>query len=119
MFPKSLIYIGLEKVGYQPAAVKQFSIPLAHISVSTGNLDFYNVHWEKLHTKFFLQNDGDKKLERMGIILADALQSYQIDKKTAEKYKITNLAQFKDPNIAKLFDSDGNGKANLTACNPG
>ncbi|MDJ0799630.1 MAG: glycine betaine/L-proline ABC transporter substrate-binding protein ProX [Calothrix sp. MO_167.B12] len=119
LFVSEIINIGLQKIGYQPAAVKQLSIPLAHISVSTGDLDFYSVHWEKLHTKFFLQNGGDKKLERVGIILADTLQSYQIDKKTAEQYKITNLAQLKDSNIAKLFDSDGDGKANLTGCNPG
>ncbi len=29
--------------------------------------------------------------------------------KTAEKYKITNVEQLKDPKIAKLFDSNGNG----------
>ncbi len=34
--------------------------------------------------------------------------------KTAEKYKITNVEQLKDPKIAKLFDSNGNGKADLT-----
>ncbi|OLT68771.1 hypothetical protein BI334_30540 [Moorena producens 3L] len=27
--------------------------------------------------------------------------------------------QLKNPKIAKLFDSDGDGKANLTGCNPG
>ena len=69
--------------------------------------------------KFFLQNGGDQKLEKVGVIIADALQSYQIDKKTADQYKITNLEQLKNPKIAKLFDSDGDGKANLTGCNPG
>ena len=42
-----------------------------------------------------------------------------IDKKTAERYQITNLAQLKDPQLAKLFDTDGDGKADLTGCNPG
>lgn len=119
LFVSEIINIALQKLGYQPAEVKQLSVPLAHISVSTGDLDFYSVHWENIQNKFFLQNGGDKKLERVGIMITDALQSYQIDKKTAEKYNITNISQLKDPKIAKLFDSDGDGKANLTGCNPG
>ncbi|NEN96523.1 MAG: glycine betaine/L-proline ABC transporter substrate-binding protein ProX [Moorea sp. SIO3I7] len=119
LFVSEIINIGLEKVGYKPAAIKQLSIPLAHISVSNGDVDFYSVHWQNIHKKFFLQNGGDQKLEKVGVIIADGLQSYQIDKKTAEQYKITNLGQLKDPKIAKLFDSDGDGKANLTGCNPG
>lgn len=47
------------------------------------------------------------------------MQGYQIDKETAETYQITNLGQLKDPQIAKLFDSDDDGKVNLTGCNPG
>ena len=42
-----------------------------------------------------------------------------IDKATAEKYKITNIDQLRDPRLAKLFDHDGDGKADLTGCNPG
>ena len=49
----------------------------------------------------------------------DAAQGYLIDKKTADAYKVTNIAQLKDPKIAKLFDADGDGKADLTGCNPG
>ncbi|MBA2042113.1 glycine betaine/L-proline ABC transporter substrate-binding protein ProX, partial [Escherichia coli] len=48
-----------------------------------------------------------------------AAQGYLIDKKTADQYKITNIAQLKDPKIAKLFDTNGDGKADLTGCNPG
>jgi glycine betaine/proline transport system substrate-binding protein len=47
------------------------------------------------------------------------VQGYLIDRKTAEQYNITNIAQLKDPAIAKLFDADGDGKADLTGCNPG
>ncbi len=50
--------------------------------------------------------------------LLTAAQGYLIDKKTADQYKITNIAQLKDPKIAKLFDTNGDGKADLTGCNP-
>ncbi|MEM0980047.1 MAG: glycine betaine/L-proline ABC transporter substrate-binding protein ProX, partial [Cyanobacteria bacterium P01_H01_bin.58] len=43
----------------------------------------------------------------------------KIDKATADEYGITSMEQLQDPEIAALFDSDGDGKANLTGCNPG
>ena len=49
----------------------------------------------------------------------DGIAGYQIDKKTADKYQITNIKELKNPEIAKLFDWDKNGKANLVGCNPG
>lgn len=42
-----------------------------------------------------------------------------IDKKTAEQYHITSIDQLKDPQIAKLFDTNNDGKADLTGCTPG
>ena len=54
-----------------------------------------------------------------GYLVNGAAQGYLIDKKTADQYKITNIAQLKDPKIAKLFDTNGDGKADLTGCNPG
>ncbi|MEZ9794638.1 glycine betaine/L-proline ABC transporter substrate-binding protein ProX, partial [Vibrio splendidus] len=54
-----------------------------------------------------------------GQYVSGAAQGYLIDKKTAEKYNITNIGQLTDPKIAKLFDADGDGKADLTGCNPG
>lgn len=58
---------------------------------------------------------GDKKFYREGVFVNGAAQGYLIDKKTADQYKITNIAQLKDPKIAKLFDTNGDGKADLTA----
>ena len=119
IFVTEIVNIGLEKLGYTTEAVKELDIPVAHISIGNGDIDFYGVHWQKLHEKFLRESGEDEKIERLGVIIADAAQGYQIDKNTADQYKITNLEQLKDPNIAKLFDSDGNGKANLTGCNPG
>lgn len=62
---------------------------------------------------------GDKKFYREGVFVNGAAQGYLIDKKTADQYKITNIAQLKDPKIAKLFDTNGDGKADLTGCNHG
>lgn len=118
IFLTEIMNIGLEELGYKTDA-KQLDVPIVHIAVSNGDLDFYSDHWEKLQNKFFIENGGEKKFQRIGIAIDNALQGYQIDKETANKYKITNLEQLKNPKIAQLFDSDGDGKANLAGCNPG
>ena len=119
LFMTEIVNIGLEKLGYKTATIKQLSIPLAHTGVSNGDLELYGYHWEKLHTQFFEKSGGEQKLKRVGVLVPNILQGYQIDKKTAEQYNISTIDQLKDPEIAKLFDSDGDGKANLTGCNAG
>ncbi|NEP57636.1 MAG: glycine betaine/L-proline ABC transporter substrate-binding protein ProX [Symploca sp. SIO2G7] len=117
-FQQEIVNIALEKLGYE-LEVKQLEPTTLHVALGNGDLDFFSSHWEKLYQGFFDNSGGEEKLERVGAIVTNTLQGYQIDKKTAEQYKITNLQQLKEPKIAKLFDSDGDGKANLTGCNPG
>ena len=52
-------------------------------------------------------------------LMCAILAGYLIDKKTADQYKITHISQLSDPALAKLFDTNGDGKADLTGCNPG
>ena len=119
IFATEVMNFGLEKLGYEVKPLKAVTVPIGHISVANGDLDFYGTHWRNLQKKFYLESGGEDKLERIGNSIDNALQGYQIDKKTADKYNITNLEQLKDPKIAKLFDSDGDGLANLTGCNAG
>ncbi|NEO81369.1 glycine betaine/L-proline ABC transporter substrate-binding protein ProX [Moorena sp. SIO4G3] len=118
-FQTQIVNIGLEKLGYEIEEPKEISYPIIYVSVANGELDYSTINYEISHREFFNNAGGTKKLERVGVINSDVIQGYQIDKKTAEKYNITNLQQFKDPKIAKLFDTDGNGKANLIGCDPG
>jgi len=118
-FITEIVDIGLEKLGYEVKGQKQLNVPAMHIAVSNGDLDFAGTHWEAAHQEFFDNNGGEEKLERLGTLVSNSTMGYQIDKKTAEKYNITNLSQLQDPKIAKLFDSDGDGKANLIGCTAG
>ena len=118
-FQTDIVNIGLEKLGYTIKQPKQIEYVTAHLALGNGDLDYTAVHWDIGHRPFFEQSGGEQKLERIGVITSDLWQGYQIDKKTADKYNITNLEQLKDPKIAKLFDSDGDGKANLIGCNSG
>lgn len=118
-FQTEIVNIGLEKLGYQIEKPKEIDYPAIYLSVANGDLDYSVIGAEKAHQGYFNNAGGEKKLEGVGVLTPDVIQGYQIDKKTADKYNITNLGQLKDPKIAQLFDSDGNGKANLIGCNPG
>ncbi|MBY6088918.1 glycine betaine/L-proline ABC transporter substrate-binding protein ProX [Maritimibacter alkaliphilus] len=54
-----------------------------------------------------------------GTIGGGGINGYLIDKATADEYGIKDLSALADPEIAKLFDNDGDGKADLMNCDPG
>ncbi|NEQ73751.1 MAG: glycine betaine/L-proline ABC transporter substrate-binding protein ProX, partial [Okeania sp. SIO2C9] len=119
LFQTEVVNIGLEKLGYKVKKPKEIYYPAIYISVANKDLDYSVVYYQPWHKKFFENAGGEEKLEGVGNLTPNGNSGYQIDKKTADKYNITNIEQLKDPEIAKLFDSDGDGKANLVGCNPG
>ena len=118
-FQTLLVYRALEKLGYEVLPIKEVEYPTMHVALSNGDATFMADHWNPQHADYFKNAGGKDKLSREGVFSANAAQGYLIDKKTAEKYKITNIEQLKDPKLAKLFDTDGDGKADLTGCTPG
>lgn len=118
-FQTLVVMKALEALGYEVKPIKEIEYAAGHIAVANGDATFMADHWDPLHVDFYNKAGGDEKLYREGVYSDGALQGYLIDKKTADKYGITNIAQFKDPKIAKLFDSNGDGKADLAGCNPG
>lgn len=119
IFPHDVIAIGLERLGYKVKPALEADYPPLHLAVAQGDADYMATEWIPTHEAFFLQAGGDDVMERVGTYITGAGQGYFIDKATADAHDITNLGQLADPEIAKLFDSDGDGKANLTGCNPG
>lgn len=118
-FQTEIVNIGLEKLGYKTQKIKELDYSAMYVAIANQDLDFTAAHYVRGHVEFFENAGGSQKLERLGNIVDTVTQFYQIDRKTAEEYNITNLEQLKDPNIAKRFDSDGDGKANLIGCNTG
>jgi glycine betaine/proline transport system substrate-binding protein len=118
-FQTELVMKALEALGYAVKPIKEVEYPTAHIAIANGDATFMADHWNPMHADFYKNAGGDAKLARKGVYSDNAAQGYLIDKKTADQYKITNIGQFKDPKIAKLFDADGDGKADLTGCTPG
>ena len=118
-FQTLLVSRALAKLGYDVLPIKEVEYPTAHIAVANGDATFMADHWDPLHADFYRNAGGDAKLSRTGQYSPGAAQGYLIDKKTADAYKITHIDQLAQPDIAKLFDTNGDGKADLTGCNPG
>ncbi|MFG0834399.1 glycine betaine/L-proline ABC transporter substrate-binding protein ProX [Aeromonas bivalvium] len=109
----------LGELGYDVKPAKEADYNVGYASVASGDATFLAFNWNPLHKDKYEKSGGDAKFYRHGDYVTGAAQGYLIDKATADKYGITNIAQLKDPKLAALFDSDGDGKADLAGCNPG
>lgn len=118
-FQTLLVVKALERLGYKVEPIKELEYAAGHVALANGDGTFMADHWDPLHIDFFERAGGEAKIFREGVFSPGALQGYLIDKATADKHGITNIDQFKDPKIAKLFDSNGDGTADLSGCNPG
>ncbi|MDM0013069.1 glycine betaine/L-proline ABC transporter substrate-binding protein ProX [Variovorax sp. J22P168] len=118
-FQTLLVSRALERLGYTVQPMKDLEPATEHLAIANGDATFMASHWNQLHADFYRNSGGDERLVRKGVYSEGAVQGFLIDRKTAESHHITSIAQLRDPEIAKLFDTDGDGKADLTGCNPG
>lgn len=118
-FQTEVINIGLEKLGYKVEEMKLMDVPALHVATGQGDIDYIAAHWDPLQTAFYTQAGGEKVVTKVGVLVQGCLQGYLIDKKTADQHNISNIDQLRDSEIAKLFDTDGDGKADLAGCPPG
>ena len=118
-FQTVLVNKALEELGYDVQDIQEIEYAAGHVAIGNGDATFLADHWNPLHADFYKAAGGDKKIYREGVYSPGALQGYLIDKKTADEYNITNISQLSDPEIAKIFDNNGDGKADLAGCNPG
>lgn len=118
-FRGEIAIAGLRELGYDVKQPKETDYAAMMVALSYGDADFTVHLWDKLHDTFYQKVGGDDVLVKAGDVIPGVLQGYLIDKKTADAYHIKYLTDLKKPEIAKLFDTDGDGKADLTGCNPG
>jgi glycine betaine/proline transport system substrate-binding protein len=117
LFKELILLKGLEKLGYSTNMPRTLTVPVEHQAAASGDCTYSFDHWVPMHDSF-LANIKDQTII-IGPVVKGAIQGYLIDKKSADKYGITNLEQFKDPKIAKVFDTKGDGKATLCCVTPG
>jgi ABC-type proline/glycine betaine transport system substrate-binding protein len=119
-FQAEIFRILLERLGYKVAGPRTFDTPEFYRAVARGDVDLWANGWFPLHNAFIRDAAIRSRIELVGYeVRGGALQGYLIDKASAGKYGITNLADLKDPETARIFDADGNGKADLIGCNVG
>ena len=117
-FQNQIIYRALEQLGYtigDPQSVEYQTIVLA---IGTGDGDFTTVFYDPLHEHFFKESGGADAMTKAGHLITGAVQGYLVDKASYDA-GVTNIGDLTDPEIAKRFDNDGDGKADLAGCPPG
>ncbi len=117
-FQHKIIYRALEELGYSIAEPQEVEYQTIHLALGTGDGDFTAVHWDPLHQAFFTESGGEAKMTKVGQYIEGALQGYLVDKASYDA-GVTNLGDLKDPEVAKRFDANGDGTADLAGCVPG
>lgn len=108
----------LEGLGYDVAATVTLDNAPFYQSVGQGDVHLWANGWFPQHNAYSGEFEPGARL--LGhVAKGGALQGYMIDRKTAEAHGITGLEDLRKPEIAALFDSDGNGKAEMVSCPPG
>ena len=112
----------LKKMGHEIDSVKDVNYDIAYQTIANNakSDDVYYLAsmWDPLHAEK-IEAIGSDKISYFSNFISNCAQGYLIDKKTADKYNIKYYNDLKKPEIAKLFDTNGNGKANLSGCNAG
>ena len=110
----------LQELGYTVGDIETLDAVEFYFFSAGGDVDFWANGWFPLHQSYFEFERVSSKVKPVGFqVKQGALQGYLVDQATAEKLGITNLNDLKDPKIARSFDHDGDGKADLIGCNPG
>jgi glycine betaine/proline transport system substrate-binding protein len=119
-FQMYVVVDALKQLGYDVEVTNPVDYAVAYKTIAQNKKDIYFMagSWDPLQ-KNMRNAVGEENLFLGGKYIENCAQGYLIDKKTAEKYNIKYLNDLKDPKIAKLFDINGNGKADLAGCAPG
>jgi len=107
-----------EKLGYDVGQLQTLDNPVFYRAVGNGDVDLWVNAWfpfAEVYEDAF--KDGARKIGY--VAKGVAMQGYLVDKASAEKFGITNINDFKKPEIREAFDANGDGKADLVACPPG
>ncbi len=120
------LYVATEivkQLGYTVEVTNDVGYEVAYKEIASNyqspDVYFMASNWDPLHNAKLKGAGGSEKLVQLGEYISGCAQGYLIDKKTADKYGIKYINDLKKPEIAKLFDSNGDGKADLAGCGAG
>jgi glycine betaine/proline transport system substrate-binding protein len=118
-FQELLFRTALTELGYEVETPKDLANPIFYKAVTQGDVDYWTNGWFPLHYAQLPEN-FDEKAKMVGYVAkAGGLSGYLVSKKAADELNITSLEDFKRPEVKEAFDANGDGKADLVACEPG
>lgn len=122
-FQMQIVAEVLKKMGHTVEVTNDVDYAIAFQTIANNaksdDVYFMAAHWDPLQNEMVEGAGGEEKLKKFSNFVSNCAQGYVIDKKTADKYNIKYINDLDKPEIAKLFDSNGNGKADLTGCSGG
>lgn len=118
-FQEAIVRAGLTELGYTVAKPKELQNAMFYQAVALGDVDYWANGWFPMHNGQMPKNFYEKA-DTIGYVMkSGGLQGYLVSKKAADELNITSLEDFKRPEVKKQFDANGDGKADLMACEPG
>ena len=126
-FEAEIVSALLRELGYEvtPPAAREMSPDVFYPAVASRLVDFwangwFPLHEAKLQTALPTRGIVGDLAGPVGTMVPDgALLGYLVDKPAADQHSIVSMSDLKRPEIAALFDRDGNGKADLIGCSQG
>jgi ABC-type proline/glycine betaine transport system substrate-binding protein len=119
-FQAEIFRILLERLGYVVSEPQKMAPADFYQAAAQGTVAMWPNGWFPLHNSFIEQEEVRWRVEVVGSeVRGGALQGYLIDKRTADSLGITSLDDFTNPDVVSAFDTDGDGKADLTGCDTG
>ncbi|MBP0000958.1 MAG: glycine betaine/L-proline ABC transporter substrate-binding protein ProX [Cyanobacteria bacterium SID2] len=107
----------IEELGYRVSAPQTLEPDTFYRQAARGEVDLWFNGWFPAHDVFFDSEEiGEALVEIDSEVKGRILQGYLVDRATAERLDLDNLEDLRDPEIAKIFDRNGNGKADLIGC---
>ena len=111
-FGQKIVDLGLEELGYEVKNPMTLGSSAIFTSIARNDIQ-YSVDTILPNHSAFYEETKDDVMPVGPIMDPGTVQGYMVDKKTAEEYDIRYLEDLKDPEIAALFDQDGDGKADM------
>ena len=126
-FEAEIVSALLRELGYDVSspAAREMGPDVFYPAVAARLVDFWANGWfplqnAKLETVLPTRGIVGDLASPVGSIVPDgALLGYLIDRPTADQHGITTMNDLKRPEVAAIFDRDGNGKADLIGCSEG
>ena len=106
-----------DNLGYT-TEVLSLSIPAGMAAIAAGEVEVTTIVWmpnnQPLVDKYLGQT-----IEDLGTIYPECLQAIFIPKWVSQQYGIKSISDLDNPQFAKMFDIDNDGKGDWLGCDPG